>query len=221
MKKRPLLIDNIPAECPRNLVLYRLGYRRNNTEMTHEQERAVHAVIDEAITFCHPRGIWTSIAIQTRTEETLLLETGHTITSRDVVKMMQGCTHVVLGGTTCGRTIVDTVAAMTQTGRTADAVIFDQVGGQLADAALGWLFRYIKTIIRRNGTTLTARRFSPGYGDLHLSHQKILFELTEMHKLGVSISENYLMQPEKSVLALAGLGPISSVVNETGYEEHE
>lgn len=49
-------------------------------------------------------------------------------------------------------------------------------------------------------------RFSPGYGDLTLETQKIIFEKLECTKrLGLTLTQSLLMYPSKSVTALIGI----------------
>jgi len=47
-------------------------------------------------------------------------------------------------------------------------------------------------------------RFSPGYGDLSLDHQKGLLKYVEADKIGISLSETMVMLPEKSITAVIG-----------------
>lgn len=49
-------------------------------------------------------------------------------------------------------------------------------------------------------------RFSPGYGDLHISSQADFFKLLPMNKqLGISLSEGFMMTPTKTVTAFIGV----------------
>jgi cobalamin-dependent methionine synthase I len=50
-------------------------------------------------------------------------------------------------------------------------------------------------------------RFSPGYGDFALEHQKDFARCLDMAKYtGITLSESLLMTPTKSVTAIIGLG---------------
>ena len=49
-------------------------------------------------------------------------------------------------------------------------------------------------------------RFSPGYGDFALDHQKDIFQILECEKrIGLTLTEGNLMMPSKSVTAIIGL----------------
>ena len=57
--------------------------------------------------------------------------------------------------------------------------------------------------LRREAPGLYFRpRFSPGYGDLDISHQQAMFDLLELEKrLGLSLTQTHMMLPEKSITA--------------------
>ena len=49
-------------------------------------------------------------------------------------------------------------------------------------------------------------RFSPGYGDLPLNSQKNICDLLNgARRLGVQVTESYLLNPSKSVTAVIGI----------------
>ena len=49
-------------------------------------------------------------------------------------------------------------------------------------------------------------RFSPGYGDFHISAQADFFKLLPMNKqLGISLSDGFMMTPTKTVTAFIGV----------------
>ena len=59
--------------------------------------------------------------------------------------------------------------------------------------------------LTRQGKTLLPR-VSPGYGDIPLTMQKELFALLDCpRKIGLTLSDQLIMSPSKSVTALAGI----------------
>ncbi|MGN0242728.1 MAG: vitamin B12 dependent-methionine synthase activation domain-containing protein [Lachnospiraceae bacterium] len=55
-------------------------------------------------------------------------------------------------------------------------------------------------------------RFSPGYGDFALEHQKDFFRLLDCRKkIGITLTENLMMVPIKSVTAVIGLYKEASI----------
>ncbi len=64
---------------------------------------------------------------------------------------------------------------------------------------------------KENGLYLRPR-YSPGYGDFPLASQEFFFSALEIpRKLGVALTENYLMVPFKSITAVVGLSPDPSL----------
>jgi len=85
------------------------------------------------------------------------------------------------------------------------ALALDAYASELADGALDYLMEKKNIMLKRTGRSLTAKRFSAGYGDLDIKYQKVLYELSGMSGLGVRINDKYLLTPEKSVIAIAGV----------------
>ena len=57
--------------------------------------------------------------------------------------------------------------------------------------------------LARFGGVLESRRYSPGYGDMPLEEQKVFYRILEMQDMGITLTENCFMIPEKSVTAVA------------------
>jgi len=75
----------------------------------------------------------------------------------------------------------------------------------MTDAALDWITDYINMQLRRENRRMLPRRFSAGYADLALENQKKFYEKLEMAKIGVAITPDFLLVPEKSVTAISGI----------------
>ena len=53
---------------------------------------------------------------------------------------------------------------------------------------------------------ITAPRYSPGYGDVGLENQRVFFRLLDCPKnIGVTLGDNLMMKPTKSVTAFIGI----------------
>ena len=62
-------------------------------------------------------------------------------------------------------------------------------------------------------------RFSPGYGDFPLSCQPQLLGCLEAGKrIGITLTDSYLMAPSKSVTAVIGVSPVSRICTVKGCE---
>ncbi len=82
----------------------------------------------------------------------------------------------------------------------ADTYYFDAI----ASAAIESYIEYVSDEICR-GMNVT-KRFSPGYADFPLAFQKYLLDrLKAKEKIGIMLSDNYLMIPMKSITAVIGI----------------
>ena len=99
-------------------------------------------------------------------------------------------------------------------GASADAVIrkyskTDVARGAVAQAAGSYLIEeYCDKIMDETDTggLFFKPRFSPGYGDFDLSFQKIILDTLDAGKrIGITLTESYMMIPTKSVTAVLGL----------------
>lgn len=66
---------------------------------------------------------------------------------------------------------------------------------------------FCKDLARENADLFFGTRFSPGYGDFPLLAQREMFALLDCpRKIGLTLNENLLMTPTKSVTAAVGFG---------------
>ncbi len=82
------------------------------------------------------------------------------------------------------------------------AVLLDALGSAYVEAGCDAAENDIRA--RFPGKFLTDR-FSPGYGDLPLDVQPRLIRLTGANRIGVTLTDSMLMNPQKSVTAVVGI----------------
>ena len=105
---------------------------------------------------------------------------------------------------TAGSGIVERRDAEMKAGNNSAGVVLDAVGSETADTGLDWMQEFLGAQLAKKGRSIT-RRFSPGYGDLKLEGQKVIYDALNLGKIGISITDRYLLTPEKSVIAIAGV----------------
>ena len=117
-------------------------------------------------------------------------------------RMLAQCGQAALLACTLGAGF-ETMLRAVQARDMARAVILDACGSALVEAGCDAAERVIAA--RCPGQHLTDR-FSPGYGDLPLEVQNaICTALDAPKRLGVQVTESFLMNPSKSVTAVIGL----------------
>ncbi len=134
----------------------------------------------------------------------LELEEGTILESADVVKLAAGASAVVAMATTVGGGIDELAREYGRRGEIFAMTVADAVGSVAAEELMSALHDSIKAEAARAGEEVT-RRVSPGYGDFELAAQKVLLPLSGGVELGISLTENYMMVPRKSVTAFAAV----------------
>ena len=201
--------QHIPAISNRGLILARLGYRKEVTQLCGEYRKQVDETIREALLLCHLRGAFWCGGIIDRNEGQVTLENGVAFTSKKLALFLKDCSGVVLMAATAGREIYDKITELMREGDGSASVIYDAAASQVTDAALDWMMDFINKSISIRGEKLTKRRFSPGYGDLTLNNQKIIYEKLDLKKIDIIITDSFMLLPEKSVIAIAGIGAVT------------
>lgn len=125
------------------------------------------------------------------------------IQSKNLAKNLKGCKQVIIFGATLG-TGVDLMMKRYSVSDMTKAVV-------LQACAAAVLEEYCDTIQKEIAKELDAGlylrpRFSPGYGDFSILHQKELLQMLEApKKIGLTLTEGYMLTPTKSVTALLGM----------------
>lgn len=130
---------------------------------------------------------------------------GIRIESPMLTRLLEKSSAVYLMAASIPQRDVDRIGQAMRDGEGLKAIVFDAYASEFVDGTLDVIIARKNEALRRTGQKLTKRRFSPGYGDLDLRYQKAFFDLLAMQTLDVTINENYLLSPEKSVIAIAGV----------------
>ena len=119
--------------------------------------------------------------------------------SKDLTKNLDGCAEAFLFAVTLGLGVDRLLLRLAQVSQ-ARHFITDALASALAEAACDQAEARIK------GALSCKPRFSPGYGDLPLEMQKpLLNRLEARQRLGITLTQNLLMVPTKSITAIMGI----------------
>ncbi|MCL2797784.1 MAG: methionine synthase [Firmicutes bacterium] len=129
---------------------------------------------------------------------------GIVFTGNSIVNHLSGCVRCAVLAATLGHG-VDQALRRLQYADMADALLYDAAANALMEQVCDEAQKQIAESAGMRGFSTTAR-FSPGYGDFSLAHQPAILKLSGASKeLGIVLSENGLMLPQKSVTAVIGL----------------
>ena len=136
----------------------------------------------------------------TRTEDGIIID-GIEFKSKKLLNHLRNSTSVILFGATIG-VGADTLVRKYSVTDVAMTSVVHCVGASLVENLCDIACDELKFTIRGEHRP----RFSPGYGELHISSQADFFKLLPMTtQLGVTLSENYMMTPTKTVTAFIGV----------------
>ena len=133
--------------------------------------------------------------------ETFTKIAGIRIESRRLADNLRGCKKAVVFAATLG-TEADRILRSAGAESTAAVMVYQAIFAAMVEEVCDDLEQSIKTALHCN----LRKRYSPGYYDLKLETQKDFFKLIDITKrIGVTLSENMLMIPSKSVTAFIGV----------------
>jgi cobalamin-dependent methionine synthase I len=108
---------------------------------------------------------------------------------KDIGRFLNGCKSVLVFAVTLGEDF-DRALRKEQLTSMSSAVELDRLAGELLDDFLD--------------KKIGKRRFSPGYGDFPLSISRdIITVLNASTKIGLCITEEYILTPQKSITGIA------------------
>lgn len=184
-------------------VLRYLGYRRQQV-LTPEVSALVDIMMLDVQTITKPRYYYQAFdfTLDEANQAIHVMQTDLVLQSKQLFKVLKEAKKIVLLATTLGIDVERQIRRYEATELTkalvldATCVAFIETLCDLAEVDMAHEFSEF---------TLN-RRFSPGYGDLALSVQpQFLNALDANRQLGISLTENDLMIPRKSVTAIIGL----------------
>ena len=183
-----------------------MGYH-GIVDIAPEMQEKIDKAIEHLGTQSHPRIISKEYRI-TVSEKTVTLHADNedvTFESEGLVRNLTGCCGAVLLAATIGPAC-DMLVRRASITSAADAAVYQAAGAAAIEAFLDDYNDKLKASYEARGLFLRPR-FSPGYGDLKLEHQKDWFRLLDITKqIGIELTDSLLMVPTKSVTAIIGIG---------------
>ncbi|MBW2673305.1 MAG: methionine synthase [Deltaproteobacteria bacterium] len=199
------IFPSIAVPTPLDAIYRRLGYRRGTTKINDRKREEIERHIDYALSLVSLKGAGLRVSLKDVTSHLVVFENGIEIESEKLARFLKGCTEALLIGSTAGGAVMDAIRGDTEGGDMTRGVIVDAAASEMTDAALDWIIGLFNRLLTRENARLTKGRFSAGYGDFLLEKQRMVYDLLELDRIGVEINENYILIPEKSVTAVAGI----------------
>ncbi|HYV18526.1 MAG TPA: vitamin B12 dependent-methionine synthase activation domain-containing protein [Verrucomicrobiae bacterium] len=195
------ILDPLRITVSRPLVLLRLGYRT-----AAQVQEKTSRLLDEEIAACAPlvkaRAVLAPFPIE-RAGPVLRLGERLQSAARTLRERLDGCDTAWLFAATIGDGVERRSATFSEKGELTRSLLVDAYGSAAA-IALGLA---LEEAVMRECAPLglvATRRTAPGYGDFDLEAQRPLVELLDTASIGITLTEDCLMLPAKSVSGVIG-----------------
>ena len=191
-----------------------LGYGRNTAD---ERTRMmIEDAFSEVEKAAGPKSICRIFDVNQATDGRITIENME-IDSRSLSSNLKGCVKIVLFGATLGAGI-DHLIRRTSLTDMSRAVIQQACAATLLEEYCDEKQLEIGRELEQEGLYLRPR-FSPGYGDFDIHYQEPIMRMLDCaKKIGLTMTDSYMMTPTKSVTALIGVSPIRESCPVAGCE---
>ena len=192
----------LELKIDRNEVLRYLGYRGQQIdEQIYKIIESSRNEIKEVIT---PRIVYEYKKINTTKKGVEVVDTNLVLTGDDIKKHLRHSKECVLMAVTLGNDVEKKTRLYEKIDLT-KALIFDACATTAVEEICDIVEEKIRKEAEKKAMNITFR-YSPGYGDLPLDIQNsFLRVLDAQKKIGLTVSDNNLLFPRKSVTAIIGI----------------
>lgn len=131
------------------------------------------------------------------------------IDSASVKNILKYSDDIIIFAVTLGSEIERKISSLKYTNLT-EMMIWDACASEMIEKVLDNL----EAEIKEGKNEFLSPRFSPGYGDFSLSHQKSILNILEApKKIGLMTSDTFILMPKKSVTGIIGIQQTSKKVD--------
>lgn len=139
------------------------------------------------------------------------------VKSSSLCKNLKGCDLAILFGVTLGAE-VDRRMRKYEITDMPKAVVFQASAAAFLEEHCDEIEEKMKSEFHQLGQYLRPR-FSPGYGDFSILHQKEILEMLDAPKrIGLTMTDSFMMIPTKSVTAVIGVSKTNENCHKKGCE---
>ncbi len=139
------------------------------------------------------------------------------ICSKNLSKNLRGCERVILLGATLGIQVDRWMKRYSYMDMAKVLVVQACAAAMLEEYLDNWQKEQEQHFIKENW--YLRPRFSPGYGDFSIGHQRQILEMLQATKrIGLSMTDSSMLTPTKSVTAVIGMSRTETACHQKGCE---
>jgi len=202
------IIDNISLKIGKDEVLRYQGYQKKIGKVNKVISQIVEEEIEKASILFEPKGIYDSFKIRdiTISKKRIDLENGHSFGfNGSLTDDLRGAEYLVIGVVTIGDALEAKITNYFKMKEYSRGLTLDAIG----TVAVRYLSKYIIGNICQEAKKQhlqVSKRFSPGNVEWDISEQKYIFEMMPVSKIGITLTESFMMTPKKSLSWGMGIG---------------
>jgi Vitamin B12 dependent methionine synthase, activation domain len=196
------IIDPLPIEVARPMVLMRLGYRRPS-QVPEKTSRIIDGVIEQARSLLAPKAIYRVVDVGQAEPGVIVIGGAIRSNSVSVNERLRDCRRAVIFAATVGPGVEAWGHNLMNSGELTRALLADAYASSAA-IALGLEVETIAARCLAEERLEATKRYAPGYGDWELADQAPLLGLLDATRIGIALTEEYLMIPAKSISGVIG-----------------
>jgi len=195
-------MDAFELDINKDEVLRYLGYK--GQDMDESMNNTIEECREEIKKVIMPRVVYGYKNIKPSDEGVEVVATNLILRGKDIKEHLKNSTECVLMAVTLGNEVEKRTRLYEKTNLT-KALILDACATTAVEEVCDIVENGVKEKASLNGMNITFR-YSPGYGDLPLDVQNSFLRVLEAQKkIGLTVSENNLLFPRKSVTAIIGI----------------
>lgn len=126
--------------------------------------------------------------------------------SRIIAHLLEQCQKVAVFLVTIGNYLEETSYELAKDGHMLQATVLDAIGSDAVERVAEFVQSRIEEEANVQGL-INSRRFSPGYCDWDIGQQRMIFWAMRGDIIGIHLTGECLMVPQKSISGIIGIGP--------------
>ena len=196
------IYNQLNVVYPEKEIFFRLGGNVHITEVSEDEYSRISALGKKAYSLCVPQGRWKLKAVKHVGENGILLSNAVFLCGSRFASMAKNAAFIWFAAVTVGEKVV---VERDRQQNVSDSVVYDAVAGEMADSTMDMMQKMASAELARIGMVLDKNRYSPGYGDMLLEEQKLMFSVLNMSEMNLKLTDSCFIVPEKSVTAVAAV----------------
>ena len=196
------IYNQLNVVYPEKEIFFRLGGNVHITEVSEDEYSRISALGKKAYSLCVPQGRWKLKAVKHVGENGILLSNAVFLCGSRFASMAKNAAFILFAAVTVGEKVV---VERDRQLNVSDSVVYDAVAGEMADSTMDMMQKMASAELARIGMVLDKNRYSPGYGDMLLEEQKLMFSVLNMSEMNLKLTDSCFIVPEKSVTAVAAV----------------